>query len=67
MDIETFYEEDEDFKRFVDANAKTYGKSPAFIMDTPTTREYYKYLKGRRNGKESKQEQGRDISQADQG
>lgn len=45
LDLMLFYDENKDFKCFVDANAKTYGKSPAYIMDTPTAREYYKSLK----------------------
>lgn len=44
IEIMAFYDHNADFKRYVDANAKTYGKSPAYIMDTPTAREYYKSL-----------------------
>lgn len=63
------YEENEDFREFVDKNCQTYGKSVDYMLSTPTTQEYYKFLveRGRINGKESKQEQGRDLSQADQG
>lgn len=41
IDIMMFYDENPDFKRFVDRNAKQYHKSPAYIMETPTTKEYY--------------------------
>lgn len=44
LDILWFYDNNADFKRYVDQNAKTYGKSPAYIMDTPTAREYYRSL-----------------------
>lgn len=39
-----FYETNEDFRRFVDENAKGYGKDPSYILQTQTIREYYKSL-----------------------
>ena len=44
IDMMWFYDHNADFKRYVDANAKTYRKSPAFIMETVTAQEYYKSL-----------------------
>ena len=42
-----FYNNNADFKRFVDANAKQYGKSVEFMLLTPTTQEYEKYIRER--------------------
>lgn len=57
LEIMTFYDSNADFKRFVDANAKAYHKSAAYIMDTPTTREYYESLqKGGCNEKRTDRE-----------
>ena len=53
------YDEDPDFKKYVDRVAKTYRKSITFVCKMPITREYYKSLqKGecnekRNNGKET--------------
>lgn len=46
-----FYNNNADFKRFVDANAKQYGKSVEFMLLTPTTQEYEKYIKERDKGR----------------
>ena len=40
-----FYNKNADFKRFVDANATSYGKSVEFMLQTPTVKEYMKYIK----------------------
>ena len=42
-----FYNNNADFKRFVDMNAKQYGKSVEFMLLTPTTQEYEKYIRER--------------------
>ena len=39
-----FYETDDNFRRFVDENAKGYGKDPSYILQTQTAREYFKSL-----------------------
>lgn len=58
LEIMTFYDSNPDFKRFVDANAKAYHKSPAYIMDTPTTLAYYESLqKGECNAKRANREE----------
>ena len=46
-----FYNNNADFKRFVDANAKQYGKSVEFMLLTPTTQEYEKYIRERDKGR----------------
>lgn len=38
------YETNDTFRRFVDENAKGYGKDPSYILQTQTTREYYKSI-----------------------
>ena len=43
-DMEQFYLENHDFQVFVNKNCQTYGKSPEYILQTPTTREYYESL-----------------------
>ena len=45
--MKTMYETNQDFKDFIDANASTYGKSVEFMLQTPTAKEYAKYLKER--------------------
>ena len=56
IDILMFYDENPDFKRFVDRNAKQYRKSPAYIMETPTAKEYFKSLqKGGCNARNEQQ------------
>lgn len=58
LDMMMFYDSNADFKRFVDANAKAYHKSAAYIMDTPTTRAYYESLqKGGCNAKRANREE----------
>ena len=42
----TFYEENEDFKTYIDKCVKTYGKDIDFMLRTPIAYEYYKQLKG---------------------
>lgn len=52
------YDEDPDFKEYVDKVAKTYRKSIAFVCKMPITREYYKTLqKGGCNAKRSYREE----------
>ena len=46
-----FYNENADFKRFVDANAKQYGKSVEFMLLTPTVKEYENYIRERDKGR----------------
>lgn len=46
-----FYNNNADFKRFVDMNAKQYGKTVEFMMLTPTAQEYEKYIKEREKGR----------------
>ena len=36
-----FYHTNDDFRDFIDANAKTYNKEPCFMITTPTAYEYY--------------------------
>lgn len=36
-----FYDENADFKHFVDANAKAYGKTVEFMLSTETTKQYF--------------------------
>lgn len=44
QELVQFYETNADFKRFVDENAKGYGKDPSYILQTQTAKEYYKSL-----------------------
>ena len=60
LEMMMFYDENADFKRYVDENAKSYHKSPAYIMDTPTAMEYYKSLL--RGGCNERRERG-DINE----
>ena len=39
-----YFAGDSDFKRYVDANMKTYGRSLAAELASPITREYYRSL-----------------------
>ena len=39
-----FYEENADFRRFVDDNAKGYGKDPSYILQTRTAQEVFKEM-----------------------
>ena len=41
-----FYEENKDYKDYVDKCVKTYGKDVDFMLRTPIAYEYYKQLKG---------------------
>ena len=41
-----FYEQNEDFKDYIDKCVKTYGKDITFMLSTPIAYEYYKQLKG---------------------
>lgn len=43
-DMDKFYEQNEDFKRYVDANRRTYGRSMVDELESPITREYYRSL-----------------------
>lgn len=49
--MDKFYETNKDFKDFVDANARAYGKSVEFMILTPTAKEYAEYLKERDKGR----------------
>ena len=49
--MDKFYETNSDFREFVDANARSYGKSAEFMAATPTAQEYKKYLMERDKGK----------------
>lgn len=40
-----FYEQNEDFKTYIDKCVKTYGKDVDFMLHTPIAYEYYKQLK----------------------
>lgn len=40
-----FYEQNEDFKDYVDKCVKTYGRDVNFMLSTPIAYEYYKQLK----------------------
>ena len=52
IDMDKFYDTDADFKRFVDASMKTYGKPLASTYDNQIVREYYRSLqKGGCNAK----------------
>jgi hypothetical protein len=42
--LEKFYNTNADFRRFVDENAKGYGKAPSYILQTRTAREVYKEM-----------------------
>ena len=46
-----YYKENADFKRFIDLNAKQYGRTVEFMMLTPTAKEYENYLRERNKGK----------------
>ena len=46
-----FYNKNADYKRFIDLNAKQYGKTVEFMMLTPTAQEYEKYIKDKEKGK----------------
>ena len=40
-----FYEQNEDFKTYIDKCVKTYGKDINYMLSTPIAHEYYKQLK----------------------
>ena len=40
-----FYENNEDFKNYIDRCVQTYGKDVDFMLRTPIAYEYYKQLK----------------------
>ena len=69
MDIKQFYLEDYDFQTFVNKNCQTYGKSLDYMLGTPTTIEYFRFLSERRtNGKgKPEQEQSGTIPAEDKG
>lgn len=43
-----FYNENEDYREFIDKNAKTYGKTVEFMEQTPTAKEYKAYVLSRK-------------------
>lgn len=49
--MDNFYEENADYREFVDKNAKAYGKTREFIENTPIAQEYAKYVKDRDKGR----------------
>lgn len=49
--MDKLYESNKDFRDFVDANARTYGKTVEFMLLTPTTKEYAKYLQEQNKGR----------------
>ena len=52
IDMDKFYEQNEDFKRYVDAALTTYRKPLAETFENPIVREYYRSLqKGGCNAK----------------
>lgn len=60
--IKNFYLENYDFQMFVNKNCQTYGKSLDYMLSTPTTIAYYKYMnEGRKYGKGQNQCQGGDV------
>ena len=44
IDMDKFYDQNEDFKRYVDANRRTYNRSMVEELESPITREYYRSL-----------------------
>lgn len=56
-----FYYQNKDYQRFVDANAKTYGKTPEFMDSTPTAREYMEYLIETNKDKIGEEDEERNI------
>lgn len=40
-----FYNENKDFKEYVDKCVKTYGKDVDYMLSTPIAKEYYEYLR----------------------
>jgi len=42
--MRNFYDTNADFRRYIDDNAKGYGKDPSYILQTQTAREYYKSM-----------------------
>ena len=51
IDMDKFYDEDEDFRRYVDAGRKSYGWNMVEAFENSITREYYRYIKNMRAGK----------------
>ena len=51
-EIEQFYLTNHDFEVFVNKNCQTYGKTLEYMLQTPTTIEYFKSMrKGECNAK----------------
>ena len=46
-----FYNENEDYREFIDKNARTYGKTVEYMELTPTANEYKAYVISRDKGK----------------
>lgn len=44
-----FYEQNEDFKSYIDKCVKCYGKTVDFMLHTPIAYEYYKQLRENKN------------------
>lgn len=40
-----FYQNNKDFKRYIDECVKTYGKDIDYMLQTRTAESYYEYLK----------------------
>ena len=58
-EIKRFYLENYDFQIFVNKNCQTYQKPLDYMLETPTTQEYYKSLiKGGCNARGDKGREG---------
>ena len=44
-ELRMFYEQNKDYKRYIDECVKTYGRNVDYLLSTPIAEEYYKYLK----------------------
>ena len=45
IEMDKFYEQNEDFRQFVDKSRKSYGWKMTDALESPITREYYRTLK----------------------
>lgn len=44
IDMDKFYDQNDDFKRYVDTNRRAYGRSMVEEFENQITREYYRSL-----------------------
>ena len=49
-----FYQNNKDFKRYIDECVKTYGKDIDYMLQTRTVESYYEYLKEETEKNENK-------------